>query len=78
MLQGLGMLTDFDLEANVAYLIKDAVPTAQFRNPASRSQSFEGNQLSTKTYNPQAISISAKLSYNVMKSHPIRISSYVE
>ena len=29
-LQRLGMSTDFDLEANVAYLIQDAVPTAKF------------------------------------------------
>ena len=72
------MPTDFDLEANVAYLIQDAVPTAKFRNPASLSQGFEGTQLSTKPYNPQAISINVKFSYNVMRSHPTRMSSYVE
>jgi len=77
-LQRLGMPTDFDLEANVAYLIQDAVPTAQFRNPSSRNQSFEANQLSTLTYNPQAISISVKFGYNVMKNHPQRMATYVE
>ena len=77
-LQRLDMPTDFDLEANVAYLVQDAVPTAQFHNPVSRNQSFEDNQLSTKTYNPQAVSISLKFSYNVMKNHPQRMATYVE
>ena len=77
-LQRLGMPTDFDLEANVAYLIQDAVPTAAFRNPSSHNQSFKDNQLSTLTYNPQAISISVKFSYNVMKNHPQRMATYVE
>ena len=77
-LQRLAMPTDFDLEANVAYVVQDAVPTAAFRNPSSRSQSFQDNQLSTKTYNPQAVSISVKFSYNVMKNHPERMATYVE
>lgn len=77
-LQRLGMQTDFDLEGKVAFVVQDAALSAEFRDPASPSQSFESNQLSTLVYNPLSISISTLFARNLVLHHEERLTRYLE